>query len=102
MPLPYLAASALGDALGDAYFPYSVSSPNLLHIPQPYQEGQGTAADDEHEIPQRQRSFQRRVSTEPSSLPPPTNEEWRRRIQDWNDNTIKERSRKRRGKCQVM
>ncbi|CAG8121265.1 unnamed protein product [Penicillium nalgiovense] len=102
MPLPYLGASALGDALGDAYFPYSVSSPNLLHIPQPYQEGQGTAADDEHEIPQRQRSFQRRVSTEPSSLPPPTNEEWRRRIQDWNDNTIKERSRKRRGKCQVM
>ncbi|OQE30403.1 hypothetical protein PENFLA_c003G10158 [Penicillium flavigenum] len=102
MPLPYLGASALGDALGDAYFPYSVSSPNLLHIPQPYQEGQGTAADDEHEIPQRQRSFRRRVSTEPSSLPPPTNEEWRRRIQDWNDNTIKERSRKRRGKCQVM
>ncbi|KAJ6152892.1 hypothetical protein N7497_007211 [Penicillium chrysogenum] len=102
MPLPYLGASALGDALGDAYFPYSVSSPNLLHIPQPYQEGQGTAADDEHEIPQRQRSFQRRVSTEPSSLPPPTNEEWRRRIQDWNDNTIKERGRKRRGKCQVM
>ncbi|CAI7581551.1 unnamed protein product [Penicillium glandicola] len=102
MPLPYLRASALGDALGDAYFPYSVSSPNLLHIPQPYEDGQGTAADDEHEIPQRQRSFHRRVSTEPSSLPPPTNEEWRRRIQDWNDNTIKERRRKRRGKCQVM
>ncbi|CAG8888426.1 unnamed protein product [Penicillium egyptiacum] len=102
MPLPYLGASALGDALGDAYFPYSVSSPNLLHIPQPYEDGQGTAADDEHEIPRRQQSFQRRVSTEPSSLPPPTNEEWRRRIQDWNDNTIKERSRKRRGKCHVM
>lgn len=102
MPLPYLRASALGDALGDAYFPYSVSSPNLLHIPQPYEDGQGTAADDDHEIPQRQRSFHRRVSTEPSSLPPPTNEEWRRRIQDWNDNTIKERGRKRRGKCHVM
>ncbi|KAJ5500060.1 hypothetical protein N7453_009111 [Penicillium expansum] len=102
MPLPYLRASALGDALGDAYFPYSVSSPNLLHIPQPYEDEQGTVADDDHEIPQRQRSFQRRVSTEPSSLPPPTNEEWRRRIQDWNDNTIKERGRKRRGKCHVM
>ncbi|KAJ5615879.1 hypothetical protein N7537_000993 [Penicillium hordei] len=102
LPLPYLRASALGDALGDAYFPYSVSSPNLLHIPQPYEDGQGTAVDDEHEIPQRQRSFQRRVSTEPSSLPPPTNEEWRRRIQDWNDNTIKERGRKRKGKCHVM
>ncbi|KAJ5944410.1 hypothetical protein N7516_004578 [Penicillium verrucosum] len=102
MPLPYLRASALGDALGDAYFPYSVSSPNLLHIPQPYEEVQGTAVDDEHEIPQRQRSFRRRVSTEPSSLPPPTNEEWRRRIQDWNNNTIKERRRKRRGKCHVM
>ncbi|KAJ5834744.1 hypothetical protein N7447_000770 [Penicillium robsamsonii] len=102
MPLPYMGASALGDALGDAYFPYSVSSPNLLHIPQPYEDGQATAADDEHEIPQRQRSFHRRVSTEPTSLPPPTNEEWRRRIQDWNDNTIKERGRKRRGKCHVM
>ncbi|CDM33635.1 hypothetical protein DTO013E5_1418 [Penicillium roqueforti] len=102
MPLPYLRSSALGDALGDAYFPYSVSSPNLLHIPQPYEDGQGTAADDEHDVPERQRSFHRRVSTEPSSLPPPTNEEWRRRIQDWNDNTIKERSRKRRGKCTVM
>ncbi|KXG47144.1 uncharacterized protein PGRI_038900 [Penicillium griseofulvum] len=102
MPLPYLRDSALGDALGDAYFPYSVSSPNLLHIPQPYEDGQDTAADDEHEIPQRQRSFHRRVSTEPTSLPPPTNEEWRRRIQDWNDNTIKERGRKRRGKCHIM
>ncbi|KAJ5960121.1 uncharacterized protein N7479_007271 [Penicillium vulpinum] len=102
MPLPYLRASALGDALGDAYFPYSVSSPNLLHIPQPHEDGQGTVADDEQEVPQRQRSFHRRVSTEPTSLPPPTNEEWRRRIQDWNDNTIKERGRKRRGKCHIM
>ncbi|KAG0159152.1 hypothetical protein PDIDSM_6673 [Penicillium digitatum] len=102
MSLPYLRSSALGDAHGDAYFPYSVSSPNLLHIPQPYDDGQGTVADDEHEISQRQQSFRRRVSTEPSSLPPPTNEEWRRRIQDWNDNTIKERGRKRRGKCHVM
>jgi hypothetical protein len=102
MPLPYLRDSALGDALGDAYFPYSISSPNLLHIPQPYGDEQGTVADDEHEIPQRQRSFHRRVSTEPTTLPPPQNEEWRRRIQDWNDHTIKERGRKRRGKCIVM
>ena len=101
MPLPYLGASALGDALGDAYFPYSVSSPNLLHIPQPYGDT-GAAADDDHDIPQRQRSFHRRVSTEPTSLPPPENEEWRRRIQDWNDHTIKARGRKRRGKCIVM
>ncbi|KAJ6079441.1 hypothetical protein N7467_009194 [Penicillium canescens] len=98
MPLPYLGASALGDA----YFPYSVSSPNLLHIPQPHGDMQETVADDEHEIPQRQRSFRRRVSTEPTSLPPPENEEWRRRIQDWNEHTIKERGRKRRGKCIVM
>ncbi|KAJ5130965.1 uncharacterized protein N7515_007004 [Penicillium bovifimosum] len=102
MPLPYLRDSALGDALGDAYFPYSISSPNLLHIPQPYEDEQGTAADEEHEIPERQRSFRRRVSTEPTTLPPPQNEEWRRRIQDWNDHTIKERGRKRRGKCIVM
>ncbi|KAJ5774325.1 hypothetical protein N7457_009221 [Penicillium paradoxum] len=102
MPLPYLGATALGDALGAAYFPYSISSPNLLHIPQPYEDEQRTAPDDEHEIPQRQRSFHRRVSTEPTTLPPPQNEEWRRRIMDWNDHTIKERGRKRRGKCHVM
>jgi hypothetical protein len=98
MPLPYLGASALGDA----YFPYSISSPNLLHIPQPHDGVQETIADDDHEIPQRQRSFRRRVSTEPTSLPPPENEEWRRRIQDWNEHTIKERGRKRRGRCIVM
>jgi hypothetical protein len=101
LPLPYLGATALGDALGDAYFPYSVSSPNLLHIPQPYGDAD-TTADDDRDIPQRQRSFRRRVSTEPTSLPPPENEEWRRRIQDWNDHTIKARGRKRRGKCNVM
>ncbi|KAJ5338072.1 hypothetical protein N7452_004800 [Penicillium brevicompactum] len=101
MPLPYLGATALGDALGDAYFPYSVSSPNLLHIPQPYGDIHGTT-DDDHDIPQRQRSFHRRASTEPTSLPPPENEEWRRRIQDWNDHTVKARGRKRRGKCIVM
>ncbi|CAG8924903.1 unnamed protein product [Penicillium salamii] len=101
MPLPYLRASALGDALGDAYFPYSVSSPNLLHIPQPYGDIHGIR-DDDQDIPQRQRSFHRRASTEPTSLPPPENEEWRKRIQDWNDHTIKARGRKRRGKCILM
>jgi hypothetical protein len=101
MPLPYLGATALGDALGDAYFPYSVSSPNLLHIPQPYGDAD-TTADDDRDIPQRQRSFHRRVSTEPTSLPPPENEEWRMRIQDWNDHTVKARGRKRRGRCIVM
>ncbi|CAG7921385.1 unnamed protein product [Penicillium olsonii] len=101
MPLPYLGASALGDALGDAYFPYSVSSPNLLHIPQPYGDVHGIR-DDDQDIPQRQRSFHRRASTEPTSLPQPEDQEWRRRIQDWNDHTIKARGRKRRGKCIVM
>lgn len=97
MPLPYLGASALGDALGDAYFPFSVSSPNLLHIPQPHGDIEG-----DDDIPQRQRSFRRRVSTEPTSLPPPENEEWRRRIQDWNDHTIKARGRRRLGRCIIM
>lgn len=97
MPLPYLGATALGDALGDAYFPFSVSSPNLLHIPQPH--GDIDADDD---IPARQRSFRRRVSTEPTSLPPPENEEWRRRIQDWNDHTVKARGRRRLGRCILM
>jgi hypothetical protein len=97
MAMPSLGATMLGEA----YLPYSVSSPNLLHIPEPY----GNAldvADDDADIPARQRSFRRRVSTEPTSLPPSENEEWRRRIQDWNEHTIKERSRRRRSKCIVM
>jgi len=99
MPMPSLGATMLGEA----YLPYSVSSPNLLHIPQP----SGNAldimtAEDEAQIPERQRSFRRRVSTEPTSLPPPENQEWRRRIEDWNEHTIRERSRKRRNKCILM
>ena len=99
MPMPSLGATMLGEA----YLPYSVSSPNLLHIPQP----SGNAldimtAEDEAQIPERQRSFRRRVSTEPTSLPPPENQEWRRRIEDWNEHTIRERSRKRRNKCIMM
>ncbi|KAJ5590549.1 hypothetical protein N7450_004521 [Penicillium hetheringtonii] len=99
MPIPSLGATMLGEA----YLPYSVSSPNLLHIPQP----SGNAlnimtAEDEAQIPERQRSFRRRVSTEPTSLPPPENQEWRRRIEDWNEHTIRERSRKRRNKCILM
>ncbi|KAJ5933883.1 hypothetical protein N7454_006212 [Penicillium verhagenii] len=88
--------------LGENYFSYAVSSPNLLHIPQPHGSGLDLDADDEDQIPARQRSFRRRVSTEPTSLPPPENEEWRRRIQDWNEHTIQERRRKRRNKCMVM
>lgn len=87
--------------LGDDYLSYSVSQPNLLHIPQPY----GNAlefTEEEAEVPERQRSFRRRVSTEPPTLPPPKNEAWRRRIEDWNEHTIRERSRKRRNKCIVM
>lgn len=99
MPMPSLGATMLGDA----YLPYSVSSPNLLHIPQPHGNALDlAAADDEAQIPERQRSFRRRVSTEPTSLPPPENVEWRRRIEDWNEHTIRERSRKRRNKCIIM
>ncbi|KAJ5132223.1 hypothetical protein N7448_006381 [Penicillium atrosanguineum] len=97
MAMPSLGATMLGEA----YLPYSVSSPNLLHIPEPY----GNAldvADNDDDIPARQRSFRRRVSTEPTSLPPSENEEWRRRIEDWNERTIQERSRRRRSKCIVM
>ncbi|KAJ5669375.1 hypothetical protein N7462_010445 [Penicillium macrosclerotiorum] len=88
--------------LGENYLSYSVSSPNLLHIPQPHGNALDLAAEDEDQIPARQRSFRRRVSTEPNSLPPPATEEWRRRIEDWNEHTIRERSRKRRNKCIVM
>ncbi|KAJ5574302.1 uncharacterized protein N7459_008729 [Penicillium hispanicum] len=98
LAIPTLEASMLGDN----YFPYSVSSPNLLHIPQPHGNALDLAAEDEALISERQRSFRRRVSTEPTSLPPPENAEWRRRIEDWNEHTIRERSRKRRNKCILM
>ncbi|KAJ6171847.1 hypothetical protein N7470_000914 [Penicillium chermesinum] len=98
---PLHAPSLGATVLGENYFSYAVSSPNLLHIPQPQGDGLDSADDDEN-IPARQRSFRRRVSTEPTSLPPPSNEEWRRRIEDWNEHTIRERSRKKRGKCVVM
>lgn len=89
--------------LGEDYLSYSVSSPNLLHIPQPSGNALDlTDEDEEVQILARQRSFRRRVSTEPNSLPPPANEEWRRRIEHWNEHTIRERSRKRRNKCIVM
>ncbi|KAF7715035.1 Uncharacterized protein PECH_006015 [Penicillium ucsense] len=89
--------------LGDNYLSYSISSPNLLHIPQPSGNALDlTEEDEEADIPARQRSFRRRASTEPPSLPPPANEEWRRRIENWNEQTIRERSRKRRSKCLVM
>ncbi|EPS30347.1 hypothetical protein PDE_05298 [Penicillium oxalicum 114-2] len=89
--------------LGDNYLSYSVSSPHLLHIPQPSGNALDlTEEDEEADIPARQRSFRQRASTEPTSLPPPENEEWRRRIENWNEQTIRERSRKRRSKCIVM
>lgn len=97
-PMPSLGPTMLGES----YHPYSVSSPNLLHIPQPHGNALDVSAEDEARIPERQRSFRRRVSTEPPSLPPPENEEWRRRIEDWNEHTIRERSRRRRNKCIVM
>jgi hypothetical protein len=100
---PMMAMPSLGATmLGEAYLPYSVSSPNLLHIPQPYGNALDIADNDETDIPARQRSFRRRVSTEPTSLPPSENEEWRRRIEDWNEHTVRERSRRRRSKCIVM
>lgn len=89
--------------LDDSHLPYSVSSPNLLHIPQPHGNALDVSEEDDAQIPERRRSFRRRVSTEPPSLPPPENEDWRRRIEDWNEHTIRERSRNgRRNKCIVM
>lgn len=102
-PIQQAQATLGATLLGSDYLSYSVSSPNLLHIPQPSGNALDlTEEDEEAQIPARQRSFRRRVSTEPNSLPPPANEEWRRRIEDWNEHTIRERSRKRRNKCIVM
>lgn len=100
---PTMGMPPLGPTmLGESYHPYSVSSPNLLHIPQPHGNALDVSPEDEAQIPERQSSFRRRVSTEPPSLPPPENAEWRKRIEDWNEHTIRERSRRRRNKCIVM
>ncbi|KAJ5095738.1 hypothetical protein NUU61_005094 [Penicillium alfredii] len=101
-PISALNWGAEAAEFGNTFAPYSMSSPNLLHTLQPHGNFHGLASPEDETIPERQRSFRRRVSTEPTSLPPPENQEWRRRIQEWNENTIRERSRKRRSKCIVM
>ncbi|KAF9884034.1 hypothetical protein FE257_002372 [Aspergillus nanangensis] len=100
--------------------PYSLSSPNL-QFSEPYHNpvslpqdswlrpGYHRAADrrsQSHDIRQTTATIpalNRRASTDPtlSTSSQPSNDLWRRRIEDWNDNTIHERN-KRRNKCIVM
>ncbi|PLN86272.1 hypothetical protein BDW42DRAFT_158883 [Aspergillus taichungensis] len=103
-------------------YPYFRSSPNLqTHNPQyiqpprwypQYRSGYHRPADrrsQSHDITQLSPMgptippLSRRVSTEPtfSSSSQASHDLWRRRIEDWNEQTINERSRKR-SKCIVM
>ncbi|KAJ5888187.1 hypothetical protein N7495_008228 [Penicillium taxi] len=95
-PMPSLGATMLGPN----YYPYSISSPNLLQTNQLNNNPLDPSVGDEEQTALRQ-IFHRRVLTEPTSLPPPEDEEWRRRIEDWNNRTVRERSR-RRHKCIIM
>lgn len=103
-PQPSFAAPNLAAYTPDDIpYPYSRSSPNLLHIPQPQGNALDPSLNENMQLLGRQPSTGRRVSTEPASVPPPQNENWRQRIEDWNEHTIKERNRlHRRSKCIVM
>ncbi|KAE8146184.1 hypothetical protein BDV25DRAFT_163006 [Aspergillus avenaceus] len=99
-------------------YPYSLSSPNL-HIIDPQYASPGTPQDSwsrtgYHRSARRPQSqdlrqtptiqpLNRRASTDPtlSTSSQPSNDLWRRRIEEWNEQTIYERSRKR-NKCIVM
>lgn len=102
--------------LHDISHAFSVSTPDLhLSIPgqnfpqhatayvttEPHPQFQGS----QHLfMPGRMRSVSRRASTDPTPSPArqDSNEDWRRRIEDWNEQTIRERSRRNRLRCVVM
>ncbi|XHG06667.1 hypothetical protein AWENTII_009857 [Aspergillus wentii] len=106
----------LPDGASRNYHSYSISSPNLLHVPEReyvVPDRVPTIASrtgphrptNEHPQPSdigRMNPGQR-VSTDPtnSQSPTPSNDIWRRRIEEWNERTIYERSRKSR-RCVVM
>ncbi|KAL2867986.1 F-box domain protein [Aspergillus lucknowensis] len=94
---------------------YSLSSPNLVESPELLQETQMHQASlRPHERSQShnvRNPFSaialrnRRASTDPthsSSQSVAPEQQWRRRIEEWNERTIYERSKKSRSKCAVM
>ncbi|KAJ5808663.1 hypothetical protein N7474_009932 [Penicillium riverlandense] len=93
------------NTLGEAYYhAYAASSPNLVQTPQHAGRVQATPYGSNFQASRQQVSTRRRVLTEPGRSAPPQSEEWRRRIEDWNEHTIKERNRlnRRTKMCIVM
>ncbi|KAL2843480.1 hypothetical protein BJY01DRAFT_193223 [Aspergillus pseudoustus] len=94
---------------------FSLSSPNLLHFPEPVEEIQTPQSPGRlHDRTQSHDARppwsaialrNRRASTDPthsSSQSVAPEQQWRRRIEEWNERTIYERNKKSRSKCTVM
>lgn len=104
-----LSAQLIQNAMsGMTAHPFSISTPEL-HVPEPaYAQGE---VHDESPAPQsfqrqntllssrRMGSQHRRVSTDPTHS---QGSDWRRRIEEWNEHAIYERTKKHRNKCIVM
>jgi hypothetical protein len=93
------------NTLGEAYHhAYAASSPNLVQTSQHAGRVQTTSYGSNFQASRQQVSTRRRVLTEPGRSAPPQSEEWRRRIEDWNEHTIKERNQlnRRTKMCIVM
>ncbi|KAF7130970.1 hypothetical protein CNMCM5793_003905 [Aspergillus hiratsukae] len=112
------ASAALGITHGMNHYPFSVSSPNLQAPDSEFMDPaairnssrlQGvhrsaTRRSQSHDIRLPSTGIQRlnrRVSTDPTLSSTSANELWRRRIEEWNEQTIHERS-KRRSRCILM
>ncbi|QRD84661.1 hypothetical protein F9C07_1696332 [Aspergillus flavus] len=114
------AVPEIPDMLPNLNHPYSLSSPNLqltgpqyaspevprdswLHTGYHRSISRRTQSQDIHQVSATIPPLNRRASTDPtlSTSSQPSNDLWRRRIEEWNERTIYERNRKR-NKCIVM
>ncbi|GFF53556.1 hypothetical protein IFM51744_08138 [Aspergillus udagawae] len=112
------ASAALAIPQGMNHYPFSVSSPNLQVSGSEFIDPatvrsssrlhsihrSATRRSQSHDIRLPSTGIQplnRRVSTDPTLSSTSANELWRRRIEEWNEQTIYERS-KRRSRCTVM
>ncbi|KAE8314178.1 hypothetical protein BDV41DRAFT_563833 [Aspergillus transmontanensis] len=114
------AVPEIPDMLPNLNHPYSLSSPNLqftnpqyaspeaprdswLHTGYHRSISRRTQSQDIHQASATIPPLNRRASTDPtlSTSSQPSNDLWRRRIEEWNERTIYERNRKR-NKCIVM
>jgi hypothetical protein len=96
---------------GLSFHPFTISTPEL-HVAEPSEEDPDTAEPEnptqcsQHQDPllptRGMGSLHRRVSTDPTPSQSPVNDSWRRRIEEWNEDAIYQRSKKSRNRCAVM